>query len=1324
MSLHATATVSSCSATGTASVPISALPADLGVTMSAAPSTVLPGGNVSFTVIVTNQGPGDASAVTITTTLSAAASFVSASSSTASFTCAGTTTVTCSAPSLTNGGTATISISVTAPQSGNSVSGSATVTSSTGDPNTANNSAAAAVTVGTPVCETMPAALLSPADGATVASPVTFSWSAVNGATAYEVWTSADGAPPSLAGTSSLTSLAATVSGNAIDWYVATRFDNGCPTLLSAHRSFHVAAVTSCQTHVVPILTAPLSGSVASPVTFSWQGSPEAIGYEVWITVDGAAAQDLGTTSGATTLTAAVPPGNIGWFVDALFAGCPLLRSGTAIFTVPRPDPCANRAATQLIAPAGNATHAASSVDFQWTAVANAGGYRLWAAIDGAPFVAFGTTGDTTLHAVLTAGSIEWYVEALFNGCASTESQHRTFVIPHAQNCSNNGQPANLSPQSDTANPSVTFSWTAVQNATSYEVWLALGDGSPALLGVTTATSLTHNVPPGALEWFVRAHFDGCPTTESQHAHFSYIPVAQCSDARPLLIAPLNGTTGVYTPVTFSWKAVAGAASYKLWISNNEGPFTLLASPAAAHLDDAAVPNGTIDWYVEALTNGCPSTVSTPSRFTIVAKPSGCPALTPPVMIVPGAASSGVQYTIRWQRVAGATSYVVESAGDLAFSTPSFVSTDDDHYDFTSVNDGSTPRSVYFRVRALASCQAQPGPYSSAVAVVILPSHPQGSNLESAIPADNAQTITYTIPLDASLAGLAFTATPNQPFLTVTPAGGIVPVGGTNLTVTADTSHLPIGTTLGGITITTSTPSASGHMTASGSSSGTTTISVSLVSPAQPTPKNTPPPDALIIPAVAHAGGINSTFQSDVRVTNSSPQVMKYQVTFTPSGDSGISDGKQTTIDINPGNTIALDDILGTWFNNTAGSAIGTLEIRPLSTSSASTAASVTTAAGLNALSTFASSRTFNITTNGTFGQYIPAIPFGSFIGLSKDPKLPSVLSLQQIAQSSAFRTNLGMVEGSGQSASVLISVFGGNGSKVAEFPLDLAGGQHTQFSLASKNVNNLTDGRVEVKVLTPGGKVTAYASVLDNFTNDPLLVSPVSLSAAGNTTYVVPGVANLNNGFANWRTDLRLFNASSSAVDATLTYYSQTGGDPKSVSLTLAPNEVKALDDTLASTFGVTNDGGAVHITTATATNLIATARTYNQTANGTFGQFIPAVTPLDAIGVGSRPLQVLQLEESDRYRSNVGIAEVTGKAATVLLSVVLPDSKVSGNVQIDLAPNEFRQFNSLLKSFGSNSVYNARIAVKVISGDGRVTAYASVIDALTQDPTYVPAQ
>ena len=41
-----------------------------------------------------------------------------------------------------------------------------------------------------------------------------------------------------------------------------------------------------------------------------------------------------------------------------------------------------------------------------------------------------------------------------------------------------------------------------------------------------------------------------------------------------------------------------------------------------------------------------------------------------------------------------------------------------------------------------------------------------------------------------------------------------------------------------------------------------------------------------------------------------------------------------------------------------------------------------------------------------------------------------------------------------------------------------------------------------------------------------------------------------------------------------------------------------------------------------------------------------------------------------------------------------------------------------------GMSNVFNARLSVKVTSGDGRVTAYASVIDAQTGDPTFVPAQ
>jgi hypothetical protein len=134
-------------------------------------------------------------------------------------------------------------------------------------------------------------------------------------------------------------------------------------------------------------------------------------------------------------------------------------------------------------------------------------------------------------------------------------------------------------------------------------------------------------------------------------------------------------------------------------------------------------------------------------------------------------------------------------------------------------------------------------------------------------------------------------------------------------------------------------------------------------------------------------------------------------------------------------------------------------------------------------------------------------------------------------------------------------------------------------------------------------------------------------------------------------------------------------------------------------------------------------TARTYDVTTSGTLGQFIPAVTPADAVGSGDGSLQILQAEESARYRTNIGVAEVTGKAAIAEITVSLPDSRVSPRVQIPLAAFESRQI-PVLSSLGLGAVYNARISVRVIDGDGKVTAYGSVIDMKTQDPTYVPAQ
>ena len=88
--------------------------ADLAVTKTDDPDPVTEGGNITYTVTVTNNGPGAATNVTLTDTYDALTAFVSATATQG--TCADDTgTVTCDLGTLANGATATVTIVVTTP---------------------------------------------------------------------------------------------------------------------------------------------------------------------------------------------------------------------------------------------------------------------------------------------------------------------------------------------------------------------------------------------------------------------------------------------------------------------------------------------------------------------------------------------------------------------------------------------------------------------------------------------------------------------------------------------------------------------------------------------------------------------------------------------------------------------------------------------------------------------------------------------------------------------------------------------------------------------------------------------------------------------------------------------------------------------------------------------------------------------------------------------------------------------------------------------------------------------------------------------------------
>jgi len=1214
---------------------------------------------------------------------------------------AGTTSAT-SLTTLVPGGTVTWWVVTTFPGCPDVVSAKSTFTSGT------QTTCGAAAT------------LNSPADGATVSSPVTLSWSAVTGASSYRLWISVNGSSPILAArtvTASATSQQLQLPSGADEWYVETLFSNGCDSTFSAHRRFTVSPAANCDTHKGATLTSPIGGAQASnPITFTWTATDSsAVLYRVWVSLNGDAFTDIGFTKDTKlphdfgTITGAGI-----WFVESLFENCPAVVSARATFVIPSAG-CATTG-PQIVSPLDGTT-ATNPVAFVWSAVANATEYRVHWSLNGVDMDVLKTTSTSITHFV-PPGSVEWRVEAVFDGCPTTRSAKSHFNVLPAQTCVND--PPVLTAPSDGATnltSPVRFDWNPVSNAVGYLLVIRNNDGSPTGLAETAIrTSVTKPVSEGRNEWWVVAFFNGCPPVESTHQFFS-VAETTCDDTRPLIFSPADGASGLASPVHFEWSRVKNAIGYKVWAAVDDEDESVIGTTAINKLT-VGVPGGTIHWHVQAFFESCPALDSATSTFTVRTAPPPCTTPDRPAANAPAQVASGSTYNVRWNAVPNATSYELQESALTDFSTATTQVVTDLSASFTH-SAATTAQKWLYRVRAISSCNDDRGAYSRVVIVTVIPETPQK---QTSVEVGTLSAVHQNLFIPGRTPAVPFTARADKPWATVTPASGLLGPDGVTLTILSDPTALKLGTNTATVIL---TIGASGKgIIAQDTTPVSVPVSVTTVTPVSPQGKNTPLPNSLIIPAVGHAVGIgDSLFESDVRIANTSAQAMKYQLNFTLTHTDATQSGQSTTIQVDPGATMALDDILTSFFGtgSDGATALGVLEIRPLTTTQSNFSSPVS-------VQTVASSRTYNSTPTGTFGQYIPAIAFSQFIAQAPEGSAKTLLSLQQIAQSTAYRTNFGIVEGAGEPANVLVHIFNNAGVEVAPaIPISLMPGEHQQRNLLADNGITLTDGRFEVEVVSATGKVTAYASVIDNLTNDPLMVFPVLKGAESATRYVIPGVADINNGFASWRSDIRFFNPTTTSVTATLTYFPQPGNAAASGTkqITIPAGQVMPVDNALQQLFALTNSGGSLLVTTPSSSKLIVTARTYNQTSNGTYGQFIPAVTPAGSVGLSdNRVLQLLQLEASDKMRTNLGLVETNGTPVTVEITAIPPDSKVATKTQVTLAANQFIQFNDILKSFGLGTVYNARMTVKVLSGTGRVTAYASVIDSATQDPTYVPSQ
>jgi hypothetical protein len=166
------------------------------------------------------------------------------------------------------------------------------------------------------------------------------------------------------------------------------------------------------------------------------------------------------------------------------------------------------------------------------------------------------------------------------------------------------------------------------------------------------------------------------------------------------------------------------------------------------------------------------------------------------------------------------------------------------------------------------------------------------------------------------------------------------------------------------------------------------------------------------------------------------------------------------------------------------------------------------------------SSRTYTESAEGTSGQFIgsqrwfDAAAFDPYGGLGEDDGRRLLLHLTQSAD---FRSNVGFTEVMGLDASVALRLLDMSGQVVAEGSVEVPSWGHVQINdiFSYLEAPALDVAALETRV-EGHARVFSYASVVDNVSNDPILVPGISLTDA-RPVLIIPAAASGDGVSGSW---------------------------------------------------------------------------------------------------------------------------------------------------------------------------------------------------------------
>jgi hypothetical protein len=229
-------------------------------------------------------------------------------------------------------------------------------------------------------------------------------------------------------------------------------------------------------------------------------------------------------------------------------------------------------------------------------------------------------------------------------------------------------------------------------------------------------------------------------------------------------------------------------------------------------------------------------------------------------------------------------------------------------------------------------------------------------------------------------------------------------------------------------------------------------------------------------------------------------------------------------------------------------------------------------------------------------------------------------------------------------------------------------------------------------------------------------------------TVVTVPAAAHLR-GYrgSRWRTDLELHNphGADAGLVVDLLERGQDNGEPLSASFTVSPQSSLALADVLDTAFSF--HGAAALRIRPEGSPLLASSRTYDDAADGTYGQMVPALRSTDAIW-SYESGRLIQLAHSPNmsqgYRTNIGLVSGCPEPMEVVVDLYLGSGELLGSQTASLDAYGSTQLNNALAAVTDEAVTDGFAILSTSAPRCSFFAYASVVDNRTNDPILVPAR